>query len=153
MREKPCCASIRPLSPQPVSSQDGSRCGLHECPVFPPQGNSDDLALAAFSVLQAHTARKPNSQNGLRTAVRCALVEGRLWAVRDNVGRQNRADCCIMHIYDVKGGKCEFAAIANLLGHTPEADLRRAATTHLLSALRRSASSPKGTCQLVSEFG
>jgi hypothetical protein len=41
-----------------------------------------------------------------------------------------------------KGGKFEFAAIANLMEHTLEADLQRAAKTHFPSALRRSGWSP-----------
>jgi hypothetical protein len=44
---------------------------LHEWPVFPPRGGTDDFAIAAFSLLRARAARIPNSQIGLEAAVRC----------------------------------------------------------------------------------
>jgi hypothetical protein len=37
--------------------------------------------------------------------------------------------------FDTKGGLRTFAAVANLMGHTPEADLQWAATTHFPSVL------------------
>jgi len=64
----------------PVSSPNWSCCVSQEWPVFPPRGSAVDLALAAFSVLRARAARKPNSQNRLTAAVRCVLFKGQLRA-------------------------------------------------------------------------
>jgi hypothetical protein len=58
------------LCPQTVSSTDLSCCALHEWPVFPPRGGTDDFAIAAFSLLRARAARIPNSQIGLTAAIR-----------------------------------------------------------------------------------
>ena len=63
------------LCPQSVSSTDLSCCALHEWPVFPPRGGTDDFAIAAFSLLRARAARIPNSQIGLIPAVSCKKVE------------------------------------------------------------------------------
>jgi class 3 adenylate cyclase len=44
----------------------------------------------------------------------------------------------LVQISDNKGGLLPLAAVANLMVHTPEVDLQRAAATHFPSSLRRS---------------
>ncbi len=50
---------------------------------FLPRSGVEVYAVAEISVLRAHAAQKSNSQCGLEPAVRCAVYEGRLWAVSD----------------------------------------------------------------------
>jgi len=57
--------------PRCVSSTSDPCCTLHEWLVFPPRGSTEFYADAAFSTLRVHAARKPNSHNGLKPAIRC----------------------------------------------------------------------------------
>jgi hypothetical protein len=53
-----------------VSSTSDLCCALHEWLVSPLRGSTEFYADAAFSTLRAHAAGKPNSRNGLVSAIR-----------------------------------------------------------------------------------
>jgi hypothetical protein len=61
---KTCKTKVQ-LVPQPMTSVPIIRCDLPEWLVPSPHCNTDSHALAAFSSLRVHAAKKPDIQDGL----------------------------------------------------------------------------------------
>ncbi len=61
--------------PRLVNSLSSGCCVCPQRPVFQPRCSAGNTAHAEKSVLRAHAARKPNSQDGLSPVIRCAEHE------------------------------------------------------------------------------